>query len=301
MIPFLLLLACVPVAPADDVKVVTLPGFEVVALPGFETGQLRREQLFQSVFSRSTREESLVAAEIRLQREIDFLRGLTPLSDGELSKLKLAGAGDIQRFFNEFEDCMPGLLRDPLAPVGLGDAGRRHFMLRSSYQTGLHQRGSVFQKVLRLLLTAEQFETYEQKLAERVRQRHQRLVSDTLTKYRAQLRLTDDQRERLFELLASEPGLPPGDRLESYDHRFVLYVLSKVPEESLRPFIQDQQWPNLNKLRQFGEGYADQFAADEGNLPAAVAAAILARQVEQVRLKQILEAAAALRRGEGVE
>src|SRR5690606_1115117 len=66
--------------------------------------QITKEQLVQTVFrNQRTLEDARNNAENALKNELEFVAHIGTLSDDQREKLELAGLGDIERFFGDFQ------------------------------------------------------------------------------------------------------------------------------------------------------------------------------------------------------
>ncbi len=171
------------------------------------------------------------------------------LTEEQASKLKLAAAGDINRFFHEVE-------RARKATKGLDQQNQNAVQeawavvspLTTRLNAGLFNEKSLFAKVMASTLDAAQVDEYKQLLAQQLERRHHAMVLATVSTIEDSLPLVKDQRAKLIELLDAQKlkALPQQQGLETY----VGYAkLAKVPEAELEKLFDKDQMKTLKTLR----------------------------------------------------
>lgn len=169
--------------------------------------------------------------------DIDLTCGL---SDAQRRKLRLAGQGDIERFFREFEAVkaefqaarndqqkVNGILQDVSA-------------VQSQMAAGLFDRDSLLQKTLVNTLSREQFLQYVRAEEERRRFHHESKIMLVIAMLDQSAPLTAAQRQQLTELLRRETE--PLRKPTQYDYYVMMYQVSKIPEERFKRIFDDIQW-----------------------------------------------------------
>ena len=78
-----------------------------------------------------------------------------------LQKLQLAGQGDLSRFLGECEAVVSAATEKEAGEEERAVLLQRALLLRTTYQAGLHRRESLFTKMLKSLLDAEQMQQVE--------------------------------------------------------------------------------------------------------------------------------------------
>jgi hypothetical protein len=220
------------------------------------TTELRPEQLAQWVSGTSSIPGARRNAESCLRLEIAFVHRASPLTDSQRSKLELAGVGDIERFFVRFEQVASHIQTGRVSPEDFLTARDQLRPLAARYETGLHGRGSLFQKTIRTTLVPEQVAQFDEANAVRVHAHYRRIIHETLA-VRCDPPLGLDQRMRLVELLLSRTEHPDACGEGPYNHNFVLLALSQLPEDEIQPFFDDEQWKVMKPVIESGHKYAD--------------------------------------------
>lgn len=183
-----------------------------------------------------------------LKLEIDLVKTAISLTDDQEKKLELAGRGDIARFFNELN------IQKKKFPAGAMNQERFNQMwqqiqpLTARYQAGLHGRGSLFHKMLPIILTSEQLEQYRQFERERQRRHYKAKIEIVLTVVDQRIPLTHEQRQKLIALILekSEPPKVYGQN----DFYLVMWRISQIPEKDIRPIFDDQEWKAFTRMTQ---------------------------------------------------
>ncbi|MCA9053268.1 MAG: hypothetical protein KDA75_05490 [Planctomycetaceae bacterium] len=153
-----------PVAPADvrnlPIQVIEIRGgqqriFVRVAEPATPEGA---NAWITSILRTRDTERVRVQCEEQLNTHIERIDRQCNLSLDQIRKLQLGGLGDISRFLSECEEVVSQATR----PEATDDEKRALYVqarqLRSLYLTGLHQSGSLFNKMLKSQLTARQLD-----------------------------------------------------------------------------------------------------------------------------------------------
>ncbi len=183
-----------------------------------------------------------------LKIEIDLVKTAISLTADQEKKLELAGRGDISRFFNELN------IQKKKFPPGAMNQEKFNQMwqqiqpLTARYQAGLHGRGSLFHKMLPIVLTSEQWDQYQQFERERQKRHYKAKIEIVLTVVDQRVPLTHDQRQRLIALILekSEPPKVYGQN----DYYLVMWRIAQIPEKDMRPIFDDQEWKAFTRMTQ---------------------------------------------------
>jgi hypothetical protein len=190
--------------------------------------------------------DAQLAAQIR-----DVDRECT-LTEAQKQKLRLAGRGDIKRFFDRYEDAERQFQsasqdRQNLEKV-LRDIRPLQMTLHASsqdLQTGLFHEDSLLVKALPNTLTAEQLARYDAAVRKRRAARHRSNVEAALRTLQRGVSLGEAQRRELLDLLERETK--PPRRGSSYEPYRILIQLARLPEAKLKPLFDDAQWNALHQ------------------------------------------------------
>jgi hypothetical protein len=180
---------------------------------------------------------------LALQAEhIDRACGLT---DAQKKKLQLAGRGDIKRFFDNYEEIkqkFQSLKHDRQKANQIWQDLRP---LHSSLQAGLFHVDSFLYKSLRNTLTKDQFTRYAVIASDRRKLRHRAKIELTVAMLEQGMPLRDEQRQKLITLLVNETK--PPRRSGQYDYYVIMFYLSRMQDEKLKPLLDNVQWKVLNR------------------------------------------------------
>ena len=179
-----------------------------------------------------------------LGRRITELKGQCALTDAQVKKLELAGNGDIKRFVDRLEALARKLEDTATGLDGLRTAFADCEALRNSLNNGLFGDGSLLAKTLRKTLSPEQAASRDRSIAQERLQRYERLVRSAVKTLQGNLALRDEQGERLVRQLLTH-SRPPKQYGRVFEFAFVVFQLSRLPEDTIKPIFQDRQWREL--------------------------------------------------------
>jgi hypothetical protein len=172
-------------------------------------------------------------------RNIDQVCALT---EAQKQKRRLAGRGDILRFFDR---CEAAKQKTQLPEQNPAVIPRNLNALRLTLMAGLFHDDSLLYKALPNTLTGEQFALYDALARQRRASRHRASIEQTVTMLEKTIRLQDAQRRSLITLLTNETK--PPRRASQYDHFCILIQLGRLPEGKVRPLLDEMQWQALNR------------------------------------------------------
>jgi hypothetical protein len=157
------------------------------------------------------------------------------LAEAQKQKLQLAGTADIKRFFDrvdeikrEFKNSNNNVLNQAIPPLAY------------EFQSGLFGDRSFFAKTIKRTLSAEQAAKLESFIRQQKLSRYQATVGWHVVQLNKSLGLSDDQRQRLAELLVDETR--PPKKYGKGVNWFVLNQASSIPESRIKPIFNDIQW-----------------------------------------------------------
>jgi hypothetical protein len=184
----------------------------------------------------------------QLAVHIQDLDQVCRLTDAQKQKLRLAGRGDITRFFDRYEDArqrFSGNQDEQKLPVLFRDLRSLQGTLQATLQDGLFHEDSLLYKALPNTLTTEQFARYDAKARERRASQHRANIELALQTLERSVSLGEVRRRELLTLMAKE--IKPPRRASSYDQYRILIQLGRLPQERLKPLFDDAQWRELNQ------------------------------------------------------
>jgi hypothetical protein len=178
------------------------------------------------------------------------------LTDAQMTKLHLAGRGDIKRFFDRYETVKRKLQSMNNDGPMISDALQRVSALQMSLQAGLFHEDSLLVKSLPNTLTQDQFARYVAMARARRATRHRESVLDavamlklgferSVTTLERTIVLRDEQRQALITLMTHETK--PSRRPGPYDSQVLLLQLARLPEEKLKRLFDEDQWQIVNQ------------------------------------------------------
>jgi hypothetical protein len=208
------------------------------------------ESVFQQDGNAATARKRLDA---QLSMKIESLDKVCELSVAQKKKLRLAGLGDIKRFFDgcesvkrkyqSIEHDMQRQLREFHQDIN---------RLRATWQGGLFGEDSLLVKSLRRTLTNEQFARYQGIADERRASRHRANIEKAVALLQRGAALRELQRQELVKLLTIE--MKPSRKSDHDDYYVLLLQLGRLPEAKLMPLFSKTQWDIVSwQLAQFKE------------------------------------------------
>ncbi len=234
----------------------------LIQQPGF---LISSEQLVQSVFGQpGAVERTRDRLESVLRSRVEKLDRLYRLSDAQKKKLVVAGRGDITHFFDRLEEIrrkLPLLTKEEEIDKEL----REIEAYRVSLSQDLFGEGSILAKTLKKTLTHDQSVEYEKATREATLHRHRAMLQWVLGTLDQSLALTPLQHGRLEELLSAETR--PPQRFGAEDYYGVMFQLSLVATDKLKPIFDIGQWAKLS-LQLEEAKRKEQMLKEEGYLPA---------------------------------
>jgi hypothetical protein len=182
-----------------------------------------------------------------LKLRIEDLDRSCHISDLQKKKLLLAGRGDVKRFFDKIEEVKRKFQNgqnDPNANIW-----QEIQPLQLELNTGLFGDDSIYYKTIRRTLDGDQISGYECLLRERKMVRYKATVEWFVVHLDKALGFSDDQRQRLVELLVNESR--PPKKFGQGDYWYLMLQTALVPESKLKPVLDAPQWRLLS--RQFDQ------------------------------------------------
>ncbi len=228
----------------DDEIVDDVPIVPRLAVPMQQVNAPNIEQVDQWVFARMG---GSVAARSRLESalaiRIDDIGRACSLSEQQKKKLKVAGLGDVKRFYDRVEDAKQKMLKNSNTPNN--NIWQDVQPLQVEIQTGLFGDDSILKKTIKNTLTDEQAARYDALLSQRTIERRRATTELFVAHLDKALGLSEDQRTRLIEVLLNE--IPPPLKMGQSDYWYFMFRTSKLPESTLKPIFDVPQWRLLSR------------------------------------------------------
>jgi hypothetical protein len=186
----------------------------------------------------------------QLALQVEDLDWACTLTDAQKHKLRLAGRGDIKRFFDRCDTVKQKFQAAHQDGQRLQEVWQDISPLQMTLQAGLFQDDSLLHKALSNTLTGEQFARYDALARDRRAFRHRANVELAVTTLEQSMPLRDAQRRELTTLLTNETK--PPRKASQYDYYFVMFQIGRLPEGKLKPLFDNLQWKVVSRqLDQF--------------------------------------------------
>jgi hypothetical protein len=182
-----------------------------------------------------------------LKLRIEDLDRTCHISDLQKKKLLLAGRGDIKRFFDRIDDLKSKFQSGQNDPNG--NIWQDIQPLQVELNAGLFGDASIYKKTIGKTLEGDQISRYESLLRERTLVRYRATIEWFVVHLDKGLGLSDDQRQRFVELLATESR--PPRKFGQGDYWYLMLQTARLPESRLKPILDAPQWRLLS--RQFAQ------------------------------------------------
>ncbi len=210
--------------------------------------------IFQGV-GNETRAQTLFASAIDL--EINRLERWTSLEDSQKERIRLAGQGDIKRFFDRVEKARRDFhaLGDQLNQNNINEAYQIASPLSQEVSKGLFGETSLLRKVVNGTLDDEQAEKIRVETARRKRLHTETAIKMWLAELGRRIPMTGEQREAMLQItLSNVKSIEAENRYTSY---LISYRLSKMPPDKLEEILDEAQL----KAIQYSFNQAKQYEA----------------------------------------
>ncbi len=212
----------------------------------------------QWVFGNSMHAANASTARLRLESALDLqiasLNGVCPISNAQKKKLQLAGRGDIKRFFDLVEEKRVRFNLVKRDQQKFGEFYQEVIPLQQMLGAGLFRESSLFSKTLQSTLNDEQSRIHDKLLEERRRFRWKAKVELVADMWVRLLGLSEDYRNQLVDLILKE--IPAPKNLGQLDYYFVMYKLSQLPREQVRPIFDESLWKSFEGQMDQARGYS---------------------------------------------
>lgn len=235
---------------------------EVLAVAQVDMFQMSEETFDSWVFSNANFNNAAEARkqiEAVCQNQVDIIEQVIGLTPEQRAKLELAGQCDVQRFFDDLAAAKRK------APMGMmpNDRINEIWQLAQPFSVrltrGLNGHGSLFQKTILSTLTDAQLKTYQTLEEQRRARQYAAIVKAGVAMIDALIPMTRDQRERLITQVLAETTPPVSYGQQHYQIYLVLFQMSKVPEDRIRPIFNDLEWKLMSEVLRQGKQYEQMF------------------------------------------
>jgi hypothetical protein len=212
---------------------------QVAAVPNLD-------QVDQWVFGRmGGTSEARGRLESALAIRIDDVERACGISEAQKKKLKVAGQGDIKRFYDRVEDVKRKFVRMSTGLEPNVNIWQDVQPMQNEIYIGLFGDDSMLHKTIQKTLSDEQRARYDALIAQRTQERRHATIELFIGHLDKALGLTDDQRTRLTSLFERE--IPPPLKMGQADYWYFMFRTSKLPESTLKPIFDAPQWRLLSR------------------------------------------------------
>ncbi len=167
------------------------------------------------------------------------------LSEDQKRKLRLAGQGDIERFFRKYEKVKKHFQAIRNDQQKVNEIWQAISPLQTEMTSGLFHRDSLLQKSLVNTINRKQFLAYLKVDEERRRFHHESKIGLVLTLLDQAAPVTASQRKQLRDLLRLETK--PPRKSGQYDYYAIMHQVSKIDEAKFKLILDDIQWQVFNQ------------------------------------------------------
>lgn len=213
--------------------------------------EINENQLVSWVFKdQTTVASALRASEVRLESRLELVAQACQLTNSQRARLLLAGEGDIHRFLNKFSAFRRTVKSNRMTRQAYQALWQRVQPLIQEYARGLHHDESLYAKALRTTLDHEQLRQYDDFERARSRRHYLGMAKGAIAIIENDIPLTAKQRKALLDAIVAQD--PPRKSLLRTPYKFyvVLYRVSTIPKEQIRPIFLDNEWDVMSGILQ---------------------------------------------------
>jgi hypothetical protein len=255
---------------------------QVVRVPQFNA-----DQVDQWIFSRwGGVEGARTRLDANLGLRIDDLDRACAITEFQKKKLRLAGLGDIKRYYDRVEDLKRKYSSGANQPNlnNNNNIWQEMQPLQIELNNGLFGADSIFVKTVKSTLRADQLQRHEDLTRRRSEARRRATVELFVVQIDKALGLTQVERGTLIELLMSET--PPPNKYGQADYWFLMYQMTRLPESKVKAIFDEPQWRLLN--RQFTQARGmEPWLKSNGLITQDESAPAAAARGAQVRMRKV--------------
>jgi hypothetical protein len=206
----------------------------------------RNDRLFdQLVFGNSNPTIFREQFDSLLTREIVSIDETYGLNEDQKRKLRLAGRGDIKRYFDHLAEKREEFERIKNDNVKVVNFRRQLNGIRLGARMEPFGDGSLFSKTIKTTLSPKQAADYELALRDAKLARHRTAIDLVVDREDRLLKMSVAQRRQFRDALLRETV--PALKRSPYDYYVIILQLSRLPEDKVRPIFSDPQWASLRQ------------------------------------------------------
>jgi len=215
-------------------------------------------------------EAGKAALQSQLDSQIAEINRVCQLTEAQSQKLKLAGGSDIRRFFDRYTKLRKQFLKIRRDQNLVNSFWAELQPLQMEIQSGLFNDESMLLRVLPKALDDAQLDLYKQEALARRTYRILATLELMIVAADESLGLMIDQREQLTDLCKKHVRTPR--RFGKHDSDFILYELSRIPEQQVREILDADQMKAWQQATAKGRGMEqflrlNKFLPEDGTAP----------------------------------
>jgi hypothetical protein len=181
---------------------------------------------------------------LQLAKQLADIDRTCSLTDAQMTKLQLAGRGDIKRLFDRYHQVIRKSQMIECNDQTLQELREEANQVQIPLHFGLFHEDSLMAKSLPNTLTAEQLARYDAMAGERRELRHRINVLNAVIMLNIQLR--QEQRQALIALMTRETT--SSRKPSQYDSQVLLLQLGRVSQQKLKPLFDQDQWEIMKRM-----------------------------------------------------
>ncbi|SIO58134.1 hypothetical protein SAMN05444166_5573 [Singulisphaera sp. GP187] len=210
---------------------------------------------------------ALARLETLVKLKIDEVDRIARLTDAQKRKLELASRGDIKRYFDQVAEKRKAFQLVRNDQQQFAAFYQQLLPLRTALTQGqFFGAASIFAKTLRKTLDERQVLAYDNLDRQRRLLGQQARIGRILAILDNSVGLQASQRQQLLKLIVEETH--PSKVSGTYDLYLVLFQLSRLPQDRIKPIFRDAQW-QLVKTQLENAGRYESMLTKQGVLPIA--------------------------------
>jgi hypothetical protein len=208
-----------------------------------------------------------VTVERELELLIDEVDRAGGLDAKQRARLRLAGRGDIERWFEEVDAARATFTSVRVSRDEYDVLQQGVEPLRDRLEQGLFSDESLFRKAVRTTVSPAHAARWGEFQEARKQARYRAKVSWVIAVLDNVMALSDEQRQALERFVLAETRLPR--QFGRWDYYVILWQMSRLPEAKLRPLLSEHQWEVLNhQFTELTRDHMRRYIERAGLLPA---------------------------------
>ena len=224
--------------------------------PCLAQNQIDLAQFDSWIFQRHGRDEARCRSGLKKEIELQFVRieQSTPLTESQKDALRLAGQGDIKRFFDRVNDARETFLKmeQKNDNQNINEAYQLASPLQQELMQGLFGDGSLVEKVTRYVMTEDQATELKEREIEQFRALMEVRGKVFLATLGRGMALTAKQQRELHELFRKKTQqiqkLPSGkSQVSLQNHLFAIWLV-ETPDGEIVSIFDPAQRQSIEKL-----------------------------------------------------